>query len=841
MLISIRGPLDPDVFTRVFVGDDDYYADDPKRRLKVHALLGDISHSKSATGDEKQRRTDIYQPIVLAYKELMPHLYSRSMSPMLDEDCGSGQQCPDVVTSARGPPDDPSEPILFSETDLLTEVRLDYDELFDDPLSDAQVQHDPFTHGFDAQYTKRLRESASSKSNEKLPAQSSQEVSDANVKQNNHDPEERHDFEEQDDDVTIGDDSMDADDTVMDEVSCLRAESDSEEEMWTQILDCALRIYRSRPRSCLFFVWLNYRHARLMRFDSSGVVVTHAFLYVPATDTGSSPLARFLYNFAHTAPHNRGTDPTIQRLYHSNPDHLADIERVHAKLADYNPLRPREARNPKLAPHVEPVPAGDLFKDAKNAPPMYRIVVFDEKGNNPRDYLAWCPFKLPHSLQGRMTSAYPAIARFPPTDGSDDNPVFLKNCFRDRSVFSLQEEVEILKVLEEKGVGRVPRYQYGGYVPVYDGARPTSRNQELFAGLSTFEQYRFVCTPLCRPLETADSVLQFAQAILDAFIAHMEAWEHPTNDPTKQVLHRDISDTNIQIGPDGRGYLVDWDLALLRQVLMDCEGSAGTWYFMAASLLKRPIDATHGIQEDMESFFWVTVYLLLKFFRVKNVPRVNLPGIEEECFDEAKFRFIKGRWRWVGGFEKWYEINTWDGWLATFQVSKFPAFGQWVRDIQSRLHSWCQSKREPPQPKQNGQDKELEDPSGLTTHREMKKLLEELVQSLKESGASSAKFPPVPDQFVEQHNSMLEMERDIAALQQKLLIQQEAQQRGSRAGSSHTSKTMVNRSQHSVSIPSSKRFSSRKRGSDALGEIEHSSPKRRRTGHSSTVKDKTDL
>ncbi|KIY45661.1 hypothetical protein FISHEDRAFT_76503 [Fistulina hepatica ATCC 64428] len=378
---------------------------------------------------------------------------------------------------------------------------------------------------------------------------------------------------------------------------------------------------------------------------------------------------------------------------------------------------------------------------------------------------------------------------------------------------------------DEKGVEHVPKYQ----------------KQELFEGLSTFEQYRFVCTPLCRPLECADDVLQFAQAILDAFIAHMEAWEHPTNDLSKQVLHRDISDTNIQIGPSGRGYLIDWDLAILRQILMDCKESrrgfwTGTWYFMAASLLTDPAMASHGMQEDMESFFWVTVYLLLKFFRVKNVLRIDLPEREQACFDEAKARFINGRWRLTGGFQKKCEIEEPKGFLGRFQISRFPAFGEWLK--------------QKPEDLEDEQDKESEDPSGLSTHHEMKKLFEQLMQSLEEPGMN-AKFPPLPDQFAAQRKSERDESKNIAVQrvkqcaletlereQQKLAIQQEAQQHSGRAGSSQASKTLANGLRHSASVSSSKRSSGQKRESGTLGEVEHSAPKRRR---SSAVRKGMDL
>ncbi|KIY49511.1 hypothetical protein FISHEDRAFT_72829 [Fistulina hepatica ATCC 64428] len=508
-----------------------------------------------------------------------------------------------------------------------------------------------------------------------------------------------------------------------------------EESTWGQILDYVTRVYSTRPRSCLFCIWMDHSHARLMRFNPSGMAVTRSFLYVPATVCDSSPLARFLHNFRHATPQQRAD--------------LEDIKRIHAKLGDYNPLFGHHTSKDKAA-DVEPIPAGDV--DDSNEPPMYRITVYSREGEYPQDYLAWSPFKLPHSPRGRMTSAFPAISRFPPDDGSDDDPVFLKNCFRDMNSKSLTEEIDILLALEQKDVERVPRYLYGGYVPSDGDATHTSRMQEIFKGMKTYKQYRFVYTPLCRPLSTAVNVKQFAEVLADALEAHRQAWE--SVDPQLRVLHRDISDTNIQIGPDGRGYHNDWDSSIIYATSLECKeprrfALIGTWYFMASTLLMNPGRVPHRAEEDLESFFWVVVYFLLKYFPVKETSPAILRDLEENFFYEVKIDAKSGQM--TGGTQKNVEVWNRMGWLRQLDVEGFPAFSTWVHKVALRIRQlWLNERLRKEAHGQPGLGKLApEDIPELSTHEAMSQLFMELVQSLEADKTQGARsFPPEKDRFL---------------------------------------------------------------------------------------------
>ncbi|KIY49857.1 hypothetical protein FISHEDRAFT_72484 [Fistulina hepatica ATCC 64428] len=687
--------MDPDLFIDTFLGRKKY----PKKK-KIHSLLRQISETKG-------KETDYYPPIVQMLRALMPTFHTRSMSRNVANDCAPGRHFMGVVTATQMPSSSTKDsPILFSQTDLITEFKVSSS---DDPFIDPQVgDHDPYTEKF----RKKLGDDYKATKTEQ-------------------------------DDTAVGE-------------SCLQSTGSDEGSTWGQILDYVTRVYSTRPRSCLFCIWMSTSHARLMRFDPSGVIVTRSFLYVPATDSDTSPLARFLHNFREAKPEKRGIDPTVHRLYRSNPADFKDIERIRAKLGDYNPLSGDHTSKDKSA-DVEPIPKDDV--DDGNEPSMYRIAVYNREGKSPKDYLAWCPFKLPHSPRGRMTSAFPAISRLVSDDGSDE-PVFLKSCFRDVNAQNLTEEIEILLALEKKHVEHVPRYVYGGYVPQVDEATQMSLTQEVYEGMTEFRQYRFVCTPLCRPLSTAVDVKQFAEVLADAFEAHRHAWEGV--DPQLRVLHRDISDNNIQIGPDGRGYLNDWDFSIIYASSLECTEPhrftlIGTWYFIATMLLRHPGKVPHRVEEDLESFFWVVVYLLLKYFPVKETPPAALHDLEENFFGEVTIDDTSGQM--TGGIRKHVHVQVWRSWLLQLDVEGFPAFKIWVHQVALRIRRlWrYEEEREEALEKARGQPdfgkSAPEDIPELSTHGGMSQLFMELVQSLEADETQGARlFPPEEDRFLAAHN-----------------------------------------------------------------------------------------
>ncbi|KIY49864.1 hypothetical protein FISHEDRAFT_58098 [Fistulina hepatica ATCC 64428] len=132
---AVRGPMDPDLFIDTFLGNEDY----PEKK-KIHSLLRQIS-------ERKRKEDDHYPPVIEMFGALMPEFYTRSMSRKVANDCAPGHRFMDIVTATQMPSSSTKDPpILFSQTDLITEFKVSSS---DDPFIDPQVgEHDPYTEEF---------------------------------------------------------------------------------------------------------------------------------------------------------------------------------------------------------------------------------------------------------------------------------------------------------------------------------------------------------------------------------------------------------------------------------------------------------------------------------------------------------------------------------------------------------------------------------------------------------------------------------------------------------------------------------------------------------------------
>ncbi|KAI5115959.1 hypothetical protein M0805_002678 [Coniferiporia weirii] len=120
--------------------------------------------------------------------------------------------------------------------------------------------------------------------------------------------------------------------------------------------------------------------------------------------------------------------------------------------------------------------------------------------------------------------------------------------------------------------------------------------------LHGYIHYRLVLGVVGRELTSFKSTREMLTAIMDAIEAHGKAYE-------AGILHRDISIGNIMITHDGRGMLIDWDLA--KPIDKDGVihyGRTGTWQFISAALLRNPHTKQHVYSDDLESFLHVVTY-----------------------------------------------------------------------------------------------------------------------------------------------------------------------------------------------------------------------------------------
>lgn len=115
------------------------------------------------------------------------------------------------------------------------------------------------------------------------------------------------------------------------------------------------------------------------------------------------------------------------------------------------------------------------------------------------------------------------------------------------------------------------------------------------------------------------------------------------------ILHRDISYTNLmaeEIDGSFRGILNDFDLAVMNNNLAKSSlERTGTLPFMALALLKNPTNLPHLFRHDVESLFYVLVWIAVQYDERGN--RIKTKQIEDwraaetiEAMRKAKNDFL---------------------------------------------------------------------------------------------------------------------------------------------------------------------------------------------------------
>ncbi|KAH7908628.1 hypothetical protein BJ138DRAFT_336282 [Hygrophoropsis aurantiaca] len=143
-------------------------------------------------------------------------------------------------------------------------------------------------------------------------------------------------------------------------------------------------------------------------------------------------------------------------------------------------------------------------------------------------------------------------------------------------------------------------------------------------------------TQYCQVIDVAGQTIheamnsrELVQAIHDAFQAHRAAVEKCS------VLHLDISTGNIVITREGCGILNDWDMAKIIGIEgAPRPGRTGTWLFMSARMLQNP-EKIHEIQDDMESFVHVLIYIALVYTPLRIISKKSLGDLVSDLYYEA--------------------------------------------------------------------------------------------------------------------------------------------------------------------------------------------------------------
>ncbi|KAH9008633.1 hypothetical protein EDB83DRAFT_488406 [Lactarius deliciosus] len=373
-----------------------------------------------------------------------------------------------------------------------------------------------------------------------------------------------------------------------------------------QLIAYTSAIHRSQFRVFSFSVVLFGNIGRLLRWDRSGIIYTEPFNWSTQPDT----LFEFLWRLNFLSDVKRGYDTTVTSVGDD------EAEAALSKLRTYEGL--------------EHVAKADLHK----------FLVRDDHTLNGQIKYFIAPSAVwdSEALFGRSTFGYIAY------DSETMDLVYLKDFWRtDRD--GIQKEGDVYRELHDAKVPNIARLRLAGDVPLLPECGRTdcpavqrTMTQEFVKDwcpgrpcVDPYVHYRLVLETLGSPLNTFKSTRELCKVIRDAITAHTGAYERVG------ILHRDVSAGNILITENGSGILIDWDLS--KKVVKGGSGKqrqhsrTGTWQFISIARLRNPSMRPHEVSDDLESFFWVLLYMVVK---CRSIEKINLSQDMQSVFDQSE-------------------------------------------------------------------------------------------------------------------------------------------------------------------------------------------------------------
>ncbi|TFY51764.1 hypothetical protein EVG20_g10847 [Dentipellis fragilis] len=370
-------------------------------------------------------------------------------------------------------------------------------------------------------------------------------------------------------------------------------DSDEGNKSLGHILEYVGRVFTHQHRTHVFALYVFRSQARILYFDRAGCIVSEPFEYGTGTDT---PLHRFFWRLSHMSTEERGYDHSAQ---------LASEDEVKGMLDYASSGAPTEFIKQQIYYALSwDLEAG---KPRSTQWPAYRITM------DGRTLLIARPMASSQSLHGRCTRGYIAY------DTKNKTTSFLKDYWRPDSLH-IQAEHGVYERLATFKVSNIATCDAHQDVPNSHNRWQVTKTHDIVDSKVRLPSghYRILIREVCRPLIDFKEFRELASLLLDAMIAHEEAWSRAG------VLHRDISINNILILEEGegsnftrRGILNDWDLCKYKEQ-MD-KGMAprrlnltSTWYFRSALSLQFP-RKPYRLSDDIESFIHVYHYCVYRF------------------------------------------------------------------------------------------------------------------------------------------------------------------------------------------------------------------------------------
>ncbi|KAI9060873.1 hypothetical protein FKP32DRAFT_1730486 [Trametes sanguinea] len=395
-----------------------------------------------------------------------------------------------------------------------------------------------------------------------------------------------------------------------------------------QVMSYVAEISACQFRCFCFLVCLYGCHARLMRWDRAGLIVTRRF----HLQRDPEILCEFVWRYAHMSEVQRGMDSTVYAATPSEEAQFLSAIRTHVALQLGLASSEETSLNKSVLEHYQP--------RAVSA-----VSVGDGDTSLIRLYLVSRPIVSPISATGRSTRSYWAV------DKETGRLVYLKDTWRYRTAGAEMEGAVIAK-LNEYGVRGVPGVIQHGHVPnignivspdifqhtltqAFKGAKWACdqgidsqamvmySHYRMVTSIAGYSVHRFTGT---RELLTAGH--QTLQTLIDAQLRNRL---HRNVHPAAIVLHRDNK------GQARRAVLHDWDLSWCHTAPNPHAALPhdAMWQFMSISvLLGEPVPYT--IQDDMESLLYNMLYCSLRWLD-HNLPEVQLEDTMTKLFDYSSW------------------------------------------------------------------------------------------------------------------------------------------------------------------------------------------------------------
>ncbi|KAF9226393.1 hypothetical protein BS17DRAFT_777175 [Gyrodon lividus] len=410
-----------------------------------------------------------------------------------------------------------------------------------------------------------------------------------------------------------------------------------------QLIAYAVAHHGEQFRHFSFSVIIVKDHARFLRWDVSGVVVSAQFNY----QTNPVIMAEFFWRFSRLTDEQRGHDRSV-RPANLQPD--LD-QRVRDKLgveSTDTPLFKYDVPGLIGQGHCygprPPYPARSLVgRSTRSLTVFYQPIKRD--GEQHAEQEDEERIEQEQLVDRNVEQAHQDVHQELKQDGDRDNRwaaervIYLKDCWRFLSeTHDIQPEHEIYESLNHHNTPNIPTLVRGGDVA---GHGSTTVAHQLTGApwlcvkpkLTSFVHYRLALGDVGRPLTSFTCTKQLVRGVLGAMEAHWHAYH------VARILHRDVSAGNVIVTDQGKGLLIDWELAKkVGEIGNRRRNRTGTWQFMSAALLQ-DVGKLHTLVDDLESFLHVLGWATIRFVPTSDAYLAEQRTADlRRIFDDADFK-----------------------------------------------------------------------------------------------------------------------------------------------------------------------------------------------------------